>query len=98
MARLRAAAFEEDAADVGLVVGSMLSRLRHGGAAGAEAWLKGGALEPTVHALLHRRVGLANQEALRAVLELLMEGDHSANREVSQMFAARIEMCKGDDE
>ena len=98
VARLRAAAFEEDAADVGLVVGSMLSRLRHGGAAGAEAWLKGGALEPTVHALLHRRVGLAHQEALRAVLELLMEGDHSANREVSQMFAARIEMCKGDDE
>ena len=98
VARLRAATFETDADEVGAVAGSMLSQLRHGGSAGVEAWLKGGALEPTVHALLHRGMGLAHQEKLRAVLELLMEGDHSANREVSQMFAARIEICKGDNE
>lgn len=61
VARLRIAIFEEDTNEVGEVVSAMHSRLAQGGAASREKWIKEGALEPTVHALLNRSVGQANQ-------------------------------------
>jgi hypothetical protein len=97
IAKLRTAIFESEAGQVAELARSILARLRAGGAGSREAFIKDGALEPVVHALLNSAVGHVHQERLRGALELLMAGDHNTNLDVSTMMTAKFAMCSGDD-
>jgi hypothetical protein len=98
VAVLRTAMFEEDNSALAGVLVTMHLCLAQGGPSVREAWLKDGALEPTVHAFLNRSIAHAHHKELIVVLELLMGGDHNTNLDVSVMMTARIVLCRGDGE